>query len=299
MARAVWRGTVSFGMVSIPVKLYTATENKDVSFRQLHVEDNSPIRLVKRCAADGKDLEADEIVRGYEYAKGEYVIITDEDLQQLPVPGKQVVELSAFVPAGDIDPIYYEKSYFVEPEDVGRKPYALLASVLKERNSVAIGKVTMRSRERPCALRPRDGAIQLETLYHHDEVRSPGFDPPQVEVSESEQKVASALVDLLADDFHPEAFPDEYREAVLEMVTARLEGKEIVSAPEPEAAEPGVDLMEALKASVEAAKSKKGGGKSGGRSNTKSSEADNGASPSEADDEKPKKTRRRKATSSS
>lgn len=258
MARAVWRGTISFGMVSIPVRLYTATENKDISFRQLHAEDNSPIRLVRRCAADGKDLENDEIVRGYEYTRGEYVIVTDEDLEQLPVPGKQTIELTAFVPGDNIDPIYYEKSYFVEPEEVARKPYALLASVLRERNSVAIGKLALRSKERLCALRPREEGLQLETLYYADEVRSPDFKIPDVKVSESELKVADALVDLLAEDFKPEDYRDEYREALMELISAKLEGKEMVAAPEPEPAKPGVDLMEALRASVDAARARKG-----------------------------------------
>ncbi|MDZ7729505.1 MAG: Ku protein [Dehalococcoidia bacterium] len=179
MARAVWRGTISFGMVSIPVRLYTATESQDIHFRQLHREDNSPIKLVKRCASDGQDLENDDIVKGYEYTKGQYVLVEEDDLEQLPVPSKQTIELSSFVPGEEIDPIYYQKSYFVEPEEVATKPYALLAKVLQERDKVAIGKLAMRQKERLCALRPRDGMIQLETLYYADEVRKPEFDAPE------------------------------------------------------------------------------------------------------------------------
>lgn len=295
MARAVWRGTISFGMVSIPVKLYTATESQDVSFRQLHKEDHSPIRLVKRCAADGQDLEADDIVKGYEYTKGEYVIVTDEDMESLPVPSKQVIELTAFIPGDDIDPIYYEKSYFVEPEEVAKKPYALLSSVLAERNSVAIGKLAMRQKERLCALRPRDGGIQLETLYYSDEVRQPEFTLPEVEVSESELKVANALVDLLAEDFEPEKYKDEYRDAVMAMITAKLEGKEIVSAPEPKAEKPAVDLMAALKASVEAAQAKKEGGSTSAKKTRSSA---NGRTSAKDDNGESKSTRRRKTAAS-
>lgn len=294
MARAVWRGTISFGMVSIPVKLYTATESQDVSFRQLHKEDHSPIRLVKRCAADGQDLEADDIVKGYEYTKGEYVIVTDEDMEALPVPSKQVIELTSFIPGDDIDPIYYEKSYFVEPEEVAKKPYALLSSVLAERNSVAIGKLAMRQKERLCALRPRDGGIQLETLFYSDEVRQPEFTLPEVEVSASELKVANALVDLLAEEFEPEKYKDEYRDTVMAMITAKLEGKEMVTAPEPKEEKPAVDLMAALKASVEAAQSKKDGGAPKRKTRAAASNSSANGDSDTAEEPKPKPTRRRK-----
>jgi DNA end-binding protein Ku len=246
-------------MVSIPVKLYTATESQDLTFRQLHATDNSPIKLVKRCAADGKDLEADEIVKGYEYTKSQYVLVSDEDMDSLPMPSKQVIELSSFVPGGEIDPIYYEKSYFVEPEEIAKKPFALLAKVLADRNFVAIGRLAMRSRERLCALRPKDGGIQLETLYYADEVRSPEFDVPEAQAAEAEMKIANALVDLLTEPFEPSKYRDEYREALLALITAKLEGRELVSAPEPEVAKPAVDLMAALRASVEAARAKKEG----------------------------------------
>lgn len=279
MARAIWRGTISFGMVNIPVKLYTATESQDVSFRQLHIEDHSPIKYVKKCAADGQELENDEIVKGYEYTRGQYVLVTDEDLDTMPLPSKQVIELTSFVPGDDIDPIYYEKSYYVEPEEVAKKPYALLAKVLRERNQVAIGKLAMRSRERLCALRPRGDTVQLETLYYADEVRKPDFDIPDINVSEAEMKVANALVELLAEDFQPEKYKDTYREALLALITAKLEGQELVTAPEPVEAKPAVDLMAALRASVEAAKARKDGGAGA----TTASKNGNGATPAEED----------------
>jgi len=258
-ARAIWRGSISFGMVSIPVKLFTATESQDISFRQLHATDNSPIKLIRRCAADGKDLAPDEIVKGYEYSKDRYVIIDEADLEQLPVASKQTIELTAFVSAAEIDPVYFEKTYFLEPEEVGRKPFALLAKVLKERNFLAIGKISMRTKERLCALRIRDDALILETLYYAAEVRTPESPLPDVAVSAAEMKIANALIDLLQATFEPTQYRDEYREAMMSVITAKLEGQEYVAAPPPATLAPAVDLMAALRASVEAAQKRKTG----------------------------------------
>jgi DNA end-binding protein Ku len=257
-ARALWRGTISFGMVSIPVKLFMATESQDISFRQLHAADHSPIRLVRRCAADDQELAPDEIVRGYEYSKDRYVIVSDEDMEKLPLPSKRTIELTAFVTSEKIDPLFFEKGYYLEPEEVGRKPFALLVRVLGERKLVAVGKLAIRTKERLCALRPKDGGLVLETLYYADEVREPEFALPAVEVSEAEMKIANALVDLLEEPFEPAKYRDEYREAMMAVIQAKVEGQEYVVAPEPEAARPAVDLMAALRASVEAAKQRKG-----------------------------------------
>ena len=257
-ARAIWRGTVSFGMVSIPVKLFTATDGQDISFKQLHVTDNSPIKLVRRCAADGQDLAADEMVKGYEYSKDRYVIVNDADMDQLPLPSKQTIELTAFVRGEEIDPLFFEKGYFIEPEEVGRKPFALLARALAERNLLAVGKLAIRTKERLCALRPKDGGLVLETLYYADEVRTPETPAPEVAVSAAEMKIANALIDLLEEPFDPSKYRDEYRSAMMAVITAKLEGQEYVAAPAPAAAPPSVDLMAALRASVEAAKARKG-----------------------------------------
>ncbi|MGH2634133.1 MAG: Ku protein [Tepidiformaceae bacterium] len=259
-ARAIWRGTISFGMVSIPVKLFTATDSQDISFKQLHVEDNSPIRLIRRCAADGQDLSADEIVKGYEYSKDRYVIVTDADLDHIPLPSKQTIELSAFVNGAEIDPLFFEKGYYVEPEEVGRKPFALRVRALSERKLLAVGKLAIRTKERLCALRPHNGSLVLETLFYSDEVRTPEAAPPEVAVSDAEMKIANALIDLLEEPFEPGKYNDEYREAMMAVITAKLEGQEYVAAPAPEAAAPAVDLMAALRASVEAAKGRKSGG---------------------------------------
>lgn len=244
-------------MVSIPVKLFTATESQDISFKQLHAEDNSPIKLVRRCAADGEDLSPDEIVKGYEYSKDRFVIVTDEDFEKLPVPSKHAIELQAFVKGEEIDPLYFEKGYYMEPEEVGRKPYALLVKALTERNLVAVGKLAIRTKERLCALRPKEDGLVLETLYYADEVRVPDA-PPTVAVSEAEMKIANALIDLLEEPFDPTKYSDEYREKMMEVITAKLEGQEYVAAPAPEAVAPAVDLMAALRASVEAAKQRRG-----------------------------------------
>jgi len=256
-ARAIWRGSISFGMVSIPVKLFTATESQDISFRQLHVTDNSPIKEIRRCAADGQDLSSEEIVKGYEYSKDRYVIVDEADLERLPVASKQMIELSAFVSATEIDPIYFEKTYFLEPEEVGRKPFALLAKVLKERKFLAVGKVSMRTKERLCAIRVRDDGLVLETLYYAAEVRAPETTLPEVAISTAEMKIANALIDLLEAKFDPTQYKDEYREAMMSVITAKLEGQEYVAAPAPAALAPAVDLMAALRASVEAAKKRK------------------------------------------
>lgn len=258
-ARAIWRGTISFGMVSIPVKLFTATESQDISFRQLHAKDNSPIKLVKRCAADGDELSPDDMIKGYEYTKGRYVIVDESDMEQLPVASKQAIELTAFVSATDIDPIYFEKGYFLEPEEVGRKPFALLAKVMTERKLLAVGKITFRTKERLCALRMRADGMVLETLYYATEVRSPESALPDLEVSAAEMKIANALIDLLEAKFDPAQYKDEYREAMMAVITAKLEGQEYVAAPAPAALAPAVDLMAALRASVEAAKQRKAG----------------------------------------
>lgn len=258
MARALWRGTISFGMVSIPVKLFTATESQDVSFRQLHAADNSPIRLVRRCSSDGKDLESEEIVKGYEYARDHFVLVDESDLEKLPIPSKHTIELSAFVASEEIDPVFYEKSYHIEPEELGRKPFALLVKALEEKKLNAVGKIALRTKERLCSLRPRNGVLMLETLYYADEVKPPEFEPTETKVSEAEMKVAYALIDLLHEPFQPEKYHDEYRTALMEIIEAKLEGHEYVAPAEPAALAPAVDLMAALKASVEAAKKRKG-----------------------------------------
>jgi DNA end-binding protein Ku len=256
MPRSIWNGVITFGMVSIPVRLFTATESKDISFNQLHEECMSRVRQLRWCPVHERELDRDEIVRGYEYARDQYVIIEEEDLEKLPLSTKHTIELSAFVKAEEIDPVYYEKSYYLEPDDAAKKPYALLMTALKEKQLTAVAKIAIRNKERLCALRPMDGTLMLETLFYPDEVRAQSADTPTIEVSDRERDMAFTLIDLLTEDFDPQKYHDEYRQALTQVIEAKLDGQEIVEAPEPAATKP-IDLVAALRASVEAAKKRK------------------------------------------
>jgi DNA end-binding protein Ku len=240
-------------MVSIPVKLYTATEDKDISFNLLHKECGTRLKQLRWCPYHERAVEWNEIARGYEYAKGEYVVMEDADFEKLPLPSKRAVELSAFVDAAQIDPIYYQRTYYLEPEEKGVKPYALLMRALKDKQLTGIAKIAIRNKEQLCALRPMDGTLVLETLLYPDEIREVPSELPETKVSEKELDMATALIDLLRDDFEPEKYKDEYREALMQVIDAKLEGAEVSA---PTAARPAKipDLMAALRASVEAAK---------------------------------------------
>ena len=256
MPRSIWNGVISFGMVSIPVKLFTATESKDVSFHLLHKKDNARLKQLRVCPVDEEEVEWGDIVRGYEYARDQHVVLDEGDFEKLPLPSKHTIELSAFVDAEEIDPIFYEKSYYLEPDETGVKPFALLMKALKEKKLTAVAKIAIRNKERLCALRAMDGALVLETLLYSDEIRAAGTEIPEVEVSDRELEMANALIDLLTESFEPEKYHDEYRNALMQVIEAKLQGQEIVEAP---AAAPAkiVDLMAALKQSVEAAKKRK------------------------------------------
>ncbi len=254
MPRSIWNGVVSFGMVSVPVKLYTATDNKDISFNQLHKTCGTRIKQQRWCPTDEKVVDYDEIQRGYEYARDQYVVLSEEDFERIPLPSKHTIELAAFVKDDEIDPIYYEKSYYLEPDETGIKPFALLMRALKKKGLTAVAKLAIRNKERLCALRPYDGTLMLETLYYPDEVRvQKGEGLPEVNVTEKELDMAFSLIDLMTEDFNPTEFKDNFREALMEVIQAKLEGQEIVEAPTPHEGKV-VDLMTALKASVEAAK---------------------------------------------
>ena len=259
MPRSIWNGVISFGMVSIPVKLYAATESKDVSFHLLHRECNSRLKQLRWCPVCEREVEWGEIVRGYEYARDQHAIVSDEDLERLPLPSKHTIELSAFVNAEEIDPVFYEKSYYLEPDETGLKPFGLLMRALQEKRLTAIAKIALRNKERLSALRPLDGTLILETLYYPDEIRvQRGTQVPEVQVSQRELTMAFTLIDLLSESFDPEKYRDEHRQALLEIIEAKLQGEEVVEAPAAPAAKV-TDIMAALKASVEAAKKRKRG----------------------------------------
>ena len=258
MPRSLWNGVISFGMVSIPVKLFTATDSKDVSFHLLHRICNSRLKQLRWCPICDREVEWAEIVRGYEYAKEQHVVFSEEDFASLPVASKHTVEVSAFVKAEEIDPVFYEKSYYVEPDDIGAKPFALLMQALETKGLTAIAKIAVREKERLCALRLMDGTLMLETLFYADEIRlEKGKEMPATKAGERELEMALTLIDLLTEPFEPEKYQDEYRKAVTAAIEAKLEGKEIEeAAPAPPAKV--TDLMAALRASVEAAKKRKG-----------------------------------------
>ena len=253
MPRPIWRGAISFGMVSIPVRLYTATESKDVSFRQLDREDRSRVRQLRWNMELDREVPYDQIVRGYEYAKDRYVVLENEDFDRLPLPSKRTISIKAFVQLEEIDPAYHEKAYYLEPDEAGAKPFALLVRALEAKGLVAVAQVAIRNKERLCALRAGENRILLETLYYPDEIRTAQLEPLDLaEVSEDELAMAFTLIGMLEKPFAPEEYHDEYREALMAVINAKLEGVELAEAAEPETAKI-VDLMAALRASVEAA----------------------------------------------
>jgi DNA end-binding protein Ku len=259
--RAIWKGAVSFGLVSIPVKLYTATEEKDVSFHQVHREDGGRIRYKRVCQVDGEEVAYADIAKGYELPSGETVVITDEDLADLPLTSSRVVDVLAFVPLEQVDPIYFAKSYYLEPDKTATKPYVLLRDALEKAESVALVKVAIRTRESLATLRVRDGVLVLETMVWPDEVRTPdfGFLDEDIKVRAQELAMAESLIESMSGDFDPDQYHDEYRGALEQVIEAKVEGREVVEQPVQEE-ETGsvVDLMAALRASVAAAKKGRG-----------------------------------------
>jgi DNA end-binding protein Ku len=257
--RAVWKGSVSFGLISIPVRLFRATEERDVTFHQVRRTDGSRIKYKRVAAADGQEVTYADIAKGYELPGGETVILTDADLADLPLTTSRAIEVDAFVPLAQVDPIYFDTSYYLEPEGQGAlKPYALLRDALADSGRVAIVKVALRRREQLAALRVRDGVFVLETMLWPDEIRPAEFDflSEDIAVRPQELAMASSLIESLAGDFDPAAYTDSYREAVEKVVAAKVEGREVVTPPGAQGESGGevLDLMAALRASVDAAK---------------------------------------------
>ena len=252
MARTFWKGSISFGMVVIPIRLAVATRERPLSFRILHKKCLTRPRQVWFCEKDEVYFDNDETVRGYEYARDQFVVVTDEELDKLTVPSQHLIEIEGFSLPEQVDPIYYVHGYYVEPDKQGVKPYALLKRVLTDTGRVAIGKITLQKRERVCMLRPSGDIMTLHTLYHADEVRPVGETPPAVALSKEELDIATRLVEGMVWDFKPAAAKDSYHAALEKLIKAKLKGKEIVKQPERKATEPSYDLLEALKASVAA-----------------------------------------------
>ncbi|HEX6870427.1 MAG TPA: Ku protein [Micromonosporaceae bacterium] len=255
--RAIWKGAVSFGLVSIGVKLYSATEEKDIRFHQVHRSDGGRIKYKRTCSVCGEEVSYDDIAKGYDLGGGEMVILTDEDFADLPLSTSRAIDVLEFVPAEQVDPILYSKAYYLEPEGVSTKPYVLLRDALTESDRVAVVKVALRQREQLATLRVREGVLVLNTMLWPDEVRQPSFDflDEDVSVRPQELSMATSLIDSMAGDFKPEEFTDNYRAALQQVIDAKVSGQEVVAPPEVEEAPSGaIDLMAALRASVERAK---------------------------------------------
>jgi DNA end-binding protein Ku len=263
--RAMWKGEISFGLVMIPIRLYSATEHKDITFRQVHRADGGRIRFRRVCEIDGEEVPYSEVAKGYELPDGDMVVLTDEDMADLPLPTAHSIEVLHFTPAEQVDPIMWERSYYTEPEPKGVRAYALLRDALDRSGMVAVARVALRQRESLAALRTRDGILVLATLLWPDEIRVPDFEflEQDIEVRSQELRMASSLIDSMTVDFDPTQYTDSYREALEELVEAKVQGHEVTQ-PEPAAEEqPVISLAEALKASLAAAGGDPGGG--GGR----------------------------------
>ena len=255
MPRAMWKGAISFGLVTIPVSVYPATEEKTLRFNQLHDEDGGRIRMKRVCSVDGEEVGYEHIVKGYEYEKDRYVILADEDFEKVPVESSRQIDIQQFVQLDEIDPMLYKKSYYLVPEETGAKAYALLREAMNRAGKVGIAKVSFRDKEHLAALRFSEEAFVLETMFWPDEIREADFGGVDVDqkIRDNELEMAQTLIDNLTGDWDPTAYTDEYREGLLGIVEAKINGEEIeVVEPEPTARV--VDLMEALKASVAAAK---------------------------------------------
>ena len=253
--RSMWKGAISFGLVMIPVKLYAATEQKDIAFRQVHRVDGGRIRFRRVCSVDGEEVPYEDVAKGYELPTGEMVVLTDEDMAELPLPTTRSIEVLHFLPEEQLDPILLNRSYFVEPDPAGARAYVLLRDSLDRSGKVALAQVALRQRESLATLRPRDGVLVLETLLWPDEVRVPDFKflDDDTEVRSQELQMAASLIDSMTVDFDPDEYHDHYREALQELVDAKVEGREIIQPEVPSEPAELTSLADALKASLAAA----------------------------------------------
>lgn len=256
-ARAIWSGIITFGMVSIPVKLFSATDNKDISFNQLHRDCKGRVKEHRFCPTCDRKIEYDELEKGYEYSKGQYVVLTKDDFEKLPLPNKNTIEITSFIQSQEIDPVFYDKAYYIEPDEAAKKPFTLFMKAMTEKGMVAVAKVSIRTKERLCCLRSYGGTLMMNTLLYPDEVRvEKNKSLPDVQISEKEMAMAGSLIDLMADDFEPTNYKDSYREALMQVIEAKLEGREIYESPAVPSSNV-IDLMDALQASMENIKAKK------------------------------------------
>jgi DNA end-binding protein Ku len=268
MPRAIWTGAISFGLVNVPVRMYSAYDEHDLHFNYVHEKDGSRIGYEKYCKAEEKPVPDDEIVKAFEYEKGEWVYMTDEDFEAAEVEGHKTIDIEDFVPRDEIDPIFFERTYYLGPQEGSEKVYALLRRAMEDAGLAAIAKYTMRDRQHLGALRVRDGVIALEKMYFADEVRpTDEIAPRDVKVDRRELEMAAELIDRFSGRWEPEKYEDTYRDALCNIIESKREGKEVhvEAAPEPEAPP---DLMAALRASIEAAHGRQGGDGRNGKAST-------------------------------
>jgi len=258
MASSVWSGYLTFGLISMPVRLFSGARGNHISFHMLHRDDNARIKQQLWCPHDERVVERSEIVKGYEYRKNEYVLIEPEEIKKIEPKTAKTMEILEFVKSSEVDPVYFESSYYMMPDEAGRKPYALLTKALEQSEYVAIAKLTMHNREYTVFLRPHEGGMMLHTMYYEEEVRKvEGFGAPEVELKEVEVKVANQLIEALAAEWEPEKFHDDFQENLKKLIQTKLEGGEIKEVEKPKKLAPVVDLMAALKESLAQMEGKK------------------------------------------
>ncbi|WP_066174049.1 Ku protein [Bacillus marinisedimentorum] len=254
----IWKGAISFGLVNIPIKLYAATEDKDIKLRSLHKEDHSPIKYEKVCPACEKTLSMDDIVKGYEYEKGKFVVLQEEDFEELKTEEGKTIEIIDFVDLKEIDPIFFNRSYFLGPNENGAKPYTLLKQAMEDSGKIGISKINIRSKQHLAVVRVYEKSLVLETIFFPDEVRNadhiPAL-PESADLNEKELKMAIQLIEQLTAPFEPEKYKDDYRESLMDVIQQKISGEDIKvakKAPKKNVA----DLMEALQASIDETKPK-------------------------------------------
>jgi DNA end-binding protein Ku len=258
MAASVWSGYLTFGLISMPVKLFSGARSSGISFNMLHRDDLSRLKQQYVCLADGKVVERSEIVKGYEFRKDEYVVVEPEEIKKIEPKTAKTMEILEFVKTSEVDPVFFESSYYMVPDEAGRRPYALLTKAMEESEYVAIAQLTMHNREYTVFLRPHEGGMMLHTMYYAEEVRKlEGFGAPDVELKDAEVKVAHQLIEALATEWDPEKYHDSFQDNLKNLIQTKLEGGKIAEVEKPKKLAPVIDLMSALKQSLAEMEGKK------------------------------------------
>src|SRR6201998_740563 len=258
MPSSVWAGHLAFGLISMPVRLFSGARSSGISFNMLHRPDKVRVKQQYICPAENVVVDRSEIVKGYEYRKDEYIVIEPDEIKKIEPQTAKTMEILEFVKASEVDPVYFESSYYMLPEEAGRRPYALLTKALEESEYVAIAKLTMHNREYTVLLRPHEGGMMLHTMYYAEEVREvEGFGAPDVELKDAEVKVAHQLIEALAAEWDPEKYQDTFQENLKKLIETKLEGGEVAAVEKPRKLAPVVDLMAALKQSLAQMEGKK------------------------------------------